>query len=108
MPSPIIRDEASVVSRLQEYVGLSKTEAETYVRALKEGSLGEGDLRPLLARGMVIQSASNEKVYFPVHPRLALSNLYRSRTDKSSERRKLVDKLTAELIPAYESGRRGR
>ncbi|MDG6925710.1 MAG: hypothetical protein JRN09_04070 [Nitrososphaerota archaeon] len=101
----MIRDEASVVRRLTSYLDLSEHEARAYLRALKEGSIRGPDAKPLLARGMVILS-SNEKVYLPVHPRLALSNLFRSRGDRSSpemkEKRKLVDRLTLELIPAYE------
>jgi hypothetical protein len=107
----LIRDEVSVLQRLTDYLGLSEEEARTYVRALKEGSLRDGDVGPLLARGMLIRS-SDEKVYLPVHPRLALSNLFRSRSDRRSaemtEKRKLVDKLTLELIPAYEAARRDR
>jgi hypothetical protein len=111
----VIRDESSVVERLTCYLGLTDEEAETYLRAVKEGSIpqgeegGGGGARSLLARGMLIRSA-DEKVYLPVHPRLALSNLFRSRADRGSpemrEKRKLVDKLTLELIPAYESRRR--
>jgi hypothetical protein len=104
----LIRDEASVLQRLADYLDLPEDEAKLYLRALKEGSLTDGDVRPLLARGMLIRS-SDEKVYLPVHPRLALSNLFRSRSDRRSaemrEKRKLVDKLTLELIPLYESRR---
>ncbi len=101
----MIRDETSVVERLVTYLGLSEDEARTYIRALKEGSLRGAGAKSLLARGMVIRSA-DEKVYLPVHPRLALSNLFRSRGDRMSpemrEKRKLVDKLTLELILVYE------
>ncbi len=90
------------------YFGLSAGEARTYVSALKEGSVQGADVKSLLARGMLIGSAE-EKVYLPVHPRLALSNLFRSLGDRTSpemrQKRKLVDKLTSELIPAYESRR---
>ena len=51
--------------------------------------------------------ATDEKGYLPVHPRLALSNLFRSFGDRTTpamrEKRKMVDRLTAELIPVYES-----
>lgn len=107
----MIRDETSVVRRLTSYFDLSESEVRTYIRAVKEGSIQDGEVRSLLARGMLIRS-SDEKVYLPVHPRLALSNLFRSRSDRASaemkERRKLVDKLTLELIPAYEAGRGSR
>lgn len=109
----LIRDEESVVERMMSYFGLSSDEAKTYLRALKEGSVERGTVETLVARGMLIASG-DEKVYLPVHPRLALSNLFRSRGDRTSpemrERRRLVDKLTLELVPAYESrpGRRTR
>jgi hypothetical protein len=107
----LIRDEASVVQRLVDYLGLPEGEARLYIQALKDGSVEEGDVKPLLARGMLILS-SDEKVYLPVHPRLALSNLFRSRSDRRSaemkEKRKLVDKLTLELIPVYEARRGAR
>jgi hypothetical protein len=108
----LIRDEGSVLDRLTRELGLTRGEAETYLRALKEGSLRVGDeeaSRQLLARGMLIR-ASDEKVYLPVHPRLAISNLFRSFPDRTSvqmrEKRKMSDKLTLELIPAYEARRR--
>lgn len=108
----MIRDEGSVLERLTHELGLTRGEAETYLRALKEGFLRIGDdevSRQLLARGMLIR-ASDEKVYLPVHPRLAISNLFRSFPDRTSvqmrEKRKMCDKLTLELIPAYEARRR--
>jgi formate dehydrogenase maturation protein FdhE len=107
----LIRDEGSVLERLTRELGLTRGEAEAYLRALKEGSLHMDDevSRQLLARGMLIQ-ASDEKVYLPVHPRLAISNLFRSFPDRTSvqmrEKRKMCDKLTLELIPAYEARRR--
>ncbi|MDA4134773.1 MAG: hypothetical protein OK441_04315 [Thaumarchaeota archaeon] len=108
----MIRDEGSVLQRLTLELGLNQSEAETYIRALKEGSIRVGDLAalPLLARGMLIRAA-DEKVYLPVHPRLAISNLFRSFPDRTSAlmkaKRRMADKLTLELIPAYEA-RRGR
>ena len=109
----MIRDEASVVRRLTEELGLTQGEAERYVEALKDGSVDAEDERSrrLLARGMLIR-ASHEKVYLPVHPRLAISNLFRSFPDRTSvemkKKRRMADKLTLELIPAYEAGRPGQ
>jgi hypothetical protein len=108
----LIRDEASVLERLTLELGLTQGEAGTYIRALKEGSIPIQDRAalPLLARGMLIRAA-DEKVYLPVHPRLAISNLFRSLPDRTSApmkaKRRMADKLTLELIPAYEA-RRGR
>ena len=104
----MIRDETSVVRRLTSYFDLSDKEARTYIKALVNGSVEGGEVKSLQARGMLIRS-SDEKVYLPVHPRLALSNLFRLRGDKPSaektERRKLVDKLTLELMLVHEGKR---
>jgi len=104
----LIRDETSVRKALTTELGLGEQEAETYLRALKEGAI-DGDretVRSLHRRGMLIKAA-DEKGYLPVHPRLALSNLFRSHGDRTTpemrEKRKMVDRLTAELIPIYES-----
>jgi hypothetical protein len=107
----LIRDEASVRKRLTEGLGLGEAEAETYILALKRGSVSnaEGDAVDSLSRRGMLIKATDEKGYLPVHPRLALSNLFRSLGDRTTpamrEKRKMVDKLTAELIAVYESRR---
>lgn len=102
-------DEGSLRERLTELLGLPVDEALAYLDALKRGSLGGEsgrEVTSLARRGMLIKS-TDEKSYLPVHPRLALSNLFRSLGDRSTpemrERRKKVDRLTAELIVLYES-----
>jgi len=107
----LIRDEASARRRLAEELGLRKEGAETYILALKHAYIADADaetIESLLRRGMRFK-ATDEKGYLPVHPRLALSNLFRSFGDRATpamrEKRKMVDRLTAELIAAYESGR---
>ena len=109
MPVGLIRDEASVRRRLTEDLGLREVEAETYVLALKDGHVAHAPgeaIQSLLRRGMLIE-ATDEKGYLPVHPRLALSNLFRSLGDRSTpamrEKRLMVDRLTGELIAVYES-----
>ena len=107
-----IRDVKSITDRLTNELGLSEAEAAIYVRAIEIGGVQSSDdaaaTESLLARGMLIQS-SDEKVYLAVHPRLALSNLFRSYQEKlvaeMREKRRVVDRLTLELIPAYERGR---
>ena len=106
----MIRDEGSVLRRLTDELGLTPGEAVAYLRALKAGSIGAGSegCMSLAARGMLIQ-ARDEKVYLPVHPRLAISNLFRSFPDRASAqmkaKRRMADKLTLELIAAFEAGR---
>lgn len=95
---------------MKEYFGLTEEESKTYLRALGEGKVAEAP-GSLVSRGMLIRS-SDEKVYLPVHPRLALSNLFRSQGDRMSPemkaKRRLVDKLTLELVPVYEKRRGAR
>ena len=96
------------MKRLTIELGLSHSEATTYLKALKEGWVAttEEGSRPLHARGMLIEAA-DEKVYLPVHPRLAISNLFRSFPDRTTPemkvKRRMADKLTLELIPAFEA-----
>jgi hypothetical protein len=69
-------------------------------------------VRGLSAKGMVIRAAGKKKKkgdydeFIPVHPRLALSNLFRIYDEKAArerkERRLSVDRLTLELVPIYE------
>lgn len=110
------RDDDAVGQELTRELGLSEEEARTYLRALHEeivnGDNGDEEtFRSLCRRGMLIKAA-DEKGYLPVHPRLALSNLFRSYGDRTTqemrEKRKTVDRLTAELIPIYEIRRKTR
>lgn len=104
----LIGDQESIGKRLAEELGLDHSEAEAYISALKKGNLLKESpiTSSLLRRGMLIRG-THEKGYLPVHPRLALSNLFRSYGDRTSaemrEKRKRVDRLTAELILIYES-----
>lgn len=83
-------------------------EAELYLETLREGICVPKDpatrdqARSLVARGMLILGARGES-YLPLHPRLALSNLFRACEEtgvrQRKERRLRVDRLTLELIP---------
>jgi hypothetical protein len=109
----MLRDEVSVIERMQAELGLTKGEAELFVEFLKQKRMKRSslvkkktELAGLEARGMVIKSSDNS-AYLPVHPRLALSNIFRSWQEdlvrRMRERRLAVDRLTLELIPLYES-----
>lgn len=102
------RDAASLVKDIHEALEIPTEEAELYVKALTEGRLVPKDAqtgevaRSLSARGMLIVDAKGG-AYLAVHPRMALSNLFRAYEERAvrqrKERRLLVDKLTLELIP---------
>jgi hypothetical protein len=102
------RDTASLVRDIHEALEIPTEEAELYVKALTEGGLTPKDARTkdaaesLSARGMLIVDAKGE-AYLAVHPRMALSNLFRAYEERAvrqrKEKRLLVDKLTLELIP---------
>jgi hypothetical protein len=107
----MVDDTPAIVNVLIEF-GLTEEEAGFYLRALEAGRVPEGRgkvVETLSARGMLIQ-ASDEKTYLPVHPRLALSNLFRSYQAitevKRREKRRIVDSTTSKLIPFYERGKR--
>jgi biotin operon repressor len=99
----------TVNQRLISELDLSEEEAKTYVEALRAGrllSIGRSKvMEDLVAKGMMIRSSDN-KGYIPLHPRLAVSNQFRTYQEKMirqmKEKRLAVDKLTLELIRLYE------
>ncbi|HUI00925.1 MAG TPA: hypothetical protein VLU99_03570 [Nitrososphaerales archaeon] len=101
------QDAYAVASEICRALGVSDAEARLYVTALVEGRLSpsgreEKEVADLLAaRGMLIHEARGRS-YLPVHPRLALSNLFRAYEEglarQRKEKRLLVDRLTLELI----------
>jgi len=102
------REGEVLVREIHEALGIPAEEAELYVRALIAGQYAPADAREkavaesLAARGMMILDAKG-RAYLPVHPRMALSNLFRAYEERAirqrKEKRLLVDKLTLELIP---------
>ena len=102
------RDVSSLVKDIHEALDIPLEEAQLYVSALIEGRCAPTDARgkalaeSLSARGMLILDARGRS-YLPVHPRMALSNLFRAYEERLIRQRKdkrlLVDKLTLELIP---------
>ena len=114
--SGMLRSEDSIVESLVKELDLSRGEASLYLHALKDkvlkatGVAGESAvLTSLHARGMIVVAA-NGRDYLPVHPRLALSNLFRAYEEKlvrqRKEKRLTVDKITLALIPIYEESKR--
>ena len=101
------RDLAAVVTEVSQALEIPQDEARLYGKAISTGKLTPGDARTeglarsLFARGMLIVDASG-KSYLPVHPRMALSNLFRAYEERAirerKEKRLLVDRLTLELI----------
>ena len=102
------RDVSFLVKDIHEALGIPLEEAELYVGALMVGRCAPSDEKgtavadSLEARGMLILEAKGRS-YLPVHPRLALSNLFRAYDEKLTRQRKekrlLVDRLTLELVP---------
>ena len=102
------RDPGSLVRDIHEGLDIPTEEAELYVSTLIEGRCVPRDPRTkslaesLSARGMLILDAKGGS-YLAVHPRMALSNLFRAYEERAvrqrKEKRLLVDKLTLELIP---------
>lgn len=101
------RDPRSLVLEIHEGLEIPLEEAELYVSTLMEGgctpknSRAKAVAESLAARGMLILDAKG-RAYLAVHPRMALSNLFRAYEEKAvrqrRERRLFVDRLTLELI----------
>ena len=103
------RDEEDVLRRLGVETGLSREEAELYLRLLHLGHVqlqGSGKAPKLLEKGMAIVSGDGKKIV-PVHPRLGVANQYRTWREamvrEINDRRMRVDRLILELIPLYEA-----
>ena len=102
------RDVGELVRDIQEALEIPAEEASLYVSALREGRCVPRDAKAkaaaesLSARGMLVLDAGGDS-YLAVHPRMALSNLFRAYEERAARQRKekrlLVDKLTLELIP---------
>ena len=102
------RDKGSLVRDIHEALEIPLEEAELYVSTLMDGRYVPSDASAravadsLSARGMLILDAKGGS-YLAVHPRMALSNLFRAYEERAvrqrKEKRLLVDKLTLELIP---------
>jgi hypothetical protein len=102
------RDPKSLVQDIHEALEIPLEEAEVYVSTLTKGGLTPKDsttkavAQALSARGMLILDAKGGS-YLAVHPRMALSNLFRAYEERAvrqrKEKRLMVDKLTLELIP---------
>jgi hypothetical protein len=97
-----------LVRDIHEALEIPLEEAELYVSTLMDGRFVPSDAstravaNSLSARGMLILDAKGGS-YLAVHPRMALSNLFRAYEERAvrqrKEKRLLVDKLTLELIP---------
>jgi sugar-specific transcriptional regulator TrmB len=106
--------EEALIEQLSRELELPVDEARLYVAAVREGGVRESDAatkrlaNSLLARGMLIRGG-RDGYYRPVHPRLALSNLFRAYEEKMArarkEKRLLTDRLTLELIPLYDQSK---
>jgi hypothetical protein len=102
------KEKRLLIEEIHSQLEISMEEAELYVDALTEGRCIPKDAsmkrtaESLSARGMLIVEG-NGGAYLAVHPRLALSNLFRAYEERlirqRKEKRLLVDRLTLELLP---------
>lgn len=111
------RDGESLARDIKDSLGVSQEEAELYVATLTAGAFTPSDpaekatAEALRGRGMMILDAKGA-TYLPVHPRMALSNLFRAYEERAAIERKqkrlLVDRLTLELIAMAEGESKGK
>ncbi len=98
----------SLAQQVHEVLEIPVEEAELYVSALIKGRYVPADAgakavaESLSARGMLILDAKGGS-YLAVHPRMAISNLFRAYEERMTRQRKekrlVVDRITLELIP---------
>ena len=110
------REITALVKDISEALDIPKEESELYVKALLGGRLFPADAKEkaiatsLSSRGMLVLDAK-DLAYLPVHPRMALSNLFRAYEERAirqrKEKRLLVDRLTLELILLAEGETKG-
>ena len=105
----MLRDPRDTLARLVAETGLSKEEAQLYLKLLQDGSAPLKDRRSMARLeewGMVILSGDGRRLV-PVHPRLAVANHYRTWRERMvkemNDKRMRVDRLILELIPVYEA-----
>lgn len=111
------RDHSDIEHELVRQLGISPEEAELYLQVVSGTKIDRDMLRDakkkavvnsLSSKGMLIRAARGDG-FIPVHPRFALSNLFRIYDEKMAmerkERRLGVDRLTLELIPIYEKSK---
>jgi len=108
LPGHVPRDPRTLAQLVHEALEIPVEEAQLYVSTLIEGRYAPADAggraaaESLSARGMLILDAKG-KSYLAVHPRMAISNLFRAYEERMirqrKEKRLLVDRLTLELIP---------
>ncbi len=104
------REPQALVEELEREFGIPREEGELYVAAIQSGTVSAGGralgtlCTSLVARGMMIRSGDGE--FKPVHPRLAISNAFRTHGVKEPVERKrkrlLADRLTLELVAIQE------
>jgi predicted nuclease with RNAse H fold len=106
----MFEDAEAIARGLEHDAGLSKAEALIYMGLLERGSLplpSKGpELKRLASLGMAILSGDGKRMV-PVHPRLAVTNRYRTWREQVvkeiNDRRMRVDRLILELIPVYQA-----
>jgi hypothetical protein len=113
----LARDHAEIEKELVRHLGISPEEAGLYLQVVSGTKIDRRMLKDtrksavvnsLASKGMLIRAARGN-AFIPVHPRFALSNLFRIYDERMAverkERRLGVDRLTLELIPIYEKSK---
>ena len=111
------RERSDIEKELVRHLGISPEEADLYLQVISgtkidRRMLADANKKAVVAslasKGMLIRAASGTG-FIPVHPRFALSNLFRIYDEKMAVERKGrrlgVDRLTLELIPIYEKSK---
>lgn len=118
-------DEEEVAEILHRQFGLPPAEAKAYLLLIRVGPLGAGDLAErlrtpvveaenflsqMLTRGLVIHAAGNPPKFTALHPRMTLTNLFKTYekevVQSLRDRRATVDRVVNLLTPVFEDRQR--
>ena len=114
-------DEDQIAELLSRQFNLPREETQAYLKLLDTSDLtieqlakelnltGEGTkglVASMIERGLIIEATGTPKRYAPLHPRMAVTNLFKiyekELVQSLRDRRATVDRVVNLLIPVYE------
>ncbi len=115
----LTKDE--IIKQMTTQLELTQEESELYLLLVGRGSMtipeisrslsiSQGDMeeaaRALLRKGLIIEHPGTARSYSALHPRMALSNVFKTfeadMMTKIRQKRAVADRLAAALIPIFE------
>lgn len=116
--------KTDIIEHMTGQLGLTRQESELYFLLVTRSSLTISDiseslnksdevtnvvLAALLEKGLIIEQPSADRKYSALHPRMALSNVFKTweaeMVKELRNKRSVVDRLAVALIPIFEEAR---